>query len=75
MAMTIFLFAALRDLSTIRISPSKIPASFMEEPDTRTKKVAAGFLINSRFKSKEFSIKSSAGDGKPAEILDPATGN
>jgi hypothetical protein len=47
----------------------------MEEPDTRTKKVAAGFLINSRFKSKEFSIKSSAGDGKPAEILDPATGN
>jgi len=46
----------------------------MEFPDTRTKKVAAGCLMRCSLRSIEFWVKSSAGEGNPAETEDAATG-
>ena len=40
-----------KDRSTIKVSPEKIPKSSREFPETLTKKVADGFLINNLFRS------------------------
>ena len=54
---------------TIKISPFDIPAFIIEFPFTLTKKVAEGFFIRYSLMSNFLSIKSSAGEGNPAEIV------
>ena len=51
-----------------------MPALFIELPLTRRKKVLIGFSIRCLFKSIPISIWSSAGEGKPAEIVSFANG-
>ena len=55
-------------LSTRTTSPSKMPASFMDSPRTRSRKVAWGCLISCAIRSTRWTMWSSAGDGKPAAI-------
>lgn len=52
--------------STTRASPSNIPASRIESPLARMRKVACGCLMSLAVRSMRFAPRSSAGDGKPA---------
>ena len=60
---------ALRERSTTKRAPSGIKAFIMESPLTRIKKVDRGLGTNISCRLISSSIKSCAGDGKPAEIL------
>ena len=55
--------------STSSTSPSKMPASFMESPRARMRKVAWGCLIRRAARSMRLAPRSSAGEGKPARTL------
>src|SRR5690606_41006967 len=66
--MAIRLCSGSRLLSITNKSLSSNPAPIIDCPLTRAKKVASLFLISSLSKDRRCSLKSSAGDGNPAEI-------
>src|SRR5690606_24575657 len=69
----ILLFAGSKLLSITNKSLSSNPAPIIDCPLTRAKKVASLFFINTLSKDNRCSLKSSAGDGNPAEM--PASKN
>ena len=67
--MTISPLTGFRLLSTITMSPGRIPASFRESPVTLRRNVASLFWIKRSSREMVSISSSSAGDGNPASIV------